>query len=171
MKHYRVFDNVFNYRTKLGIEQFLKSYRYGLGWSDTQENNHLLYMHARLFKKEMDDMGFFQNIQNKDLLKAIDDRDPETVVANVSFPGYYYFPHWHRNQESLVYYVNMEWKQEWAGETIVYEDDCETVHACMPFSSGKVLWLNKDVLHSMRPPSLNAPFYRFTISMFFNSRD
>ena len=167
---YTLFDDIFNHSAANHIQNYVNSYnRYALGWSDTPEKSNLKYIHGWLNRDDMEQMKFFSSIKNKQVLNKIANRDPTKVVINVSFPGYFYNPHLHQGEESLIYYVNTSWDPEWSGETMVYDEYGKNIHACIPFSPGKILWLEKDVVHSMRPPSLQAPFYRFSISMFFQA--
>jgi len=167
MKKHQVFDNIFDYNTRQQIESRFLSYdRYKLGWNDSDMRPDVRYMYS-----DEVPIGFVQNllgsIRNQDLLDKINGREPQFSVMNVSFPGYFYFPHTHPKMDALVYYVNMDWRPEWAGETFVYADNGVDIAECVPYQPGKGLWIEKEVAHSLRPPTFNAPFYRFTLSMFF----
>jgi ribosomal protein L16 Arg81 hydroxylase len=78
-------------------------------------------------------------------------------------------PHTHPDKDVLLYYCNVRWNTEWAGETIIYSDnDSEAEHA-ISYRPGRVLWLPKGVMHSVRPPSNACPEYRFTFAAMFQA--
>ena len=59
---------------------------------------------------------------------------------------------------------------EYAGETLIYEDDGEEACRAVSFVPGRVLWLSREVQHSIRPPSHACPTYRFTFACFFECK-
>ena len=100
--------------------------------------------------------------------ELINNRQPNFFAVNLSFAGQQFWAHSHMNEDSFVYYANPEWRNEWAGETIIYEPDGETFHAAIPYTPGAVLWLNEGVPHALRAPSHQAPVFRQTIGIFYD---
>ena len=91
----------------------------------------------------MDRLGFFRDIQSEELISLIDGRHPSRVICNLTQPQNVHYNHSHAGQHSLVYYMNLDWDDDWAGETIVYKDNGEDIAACIPFRPGQVLWLEE----------------------------
>ena len=106
---------------------------------------------------------------NDEVQELIRNRPANFFVCNLSFAGQQYWSHTHQEQESLVYYANTEWRNEWGGETIIYEKDGETFHAAVPYKPGAVLWLKEGVPHSLRAPTFQAPLFRHTIGLFYGT--
>ena len=40
-------------------------------------------------------------------------------------------------EDTLVYYANLDWEQEWAGETIVYEPNGVDIQTRIPYRPGQ----------------------------------
>ena len=85
----------------------------------------------------------------------------EKCIVNLSKPGDYYYKHAHgEGSIAVVYYVNLIWREGWAGETIIGDKVFE-------FVPGRLLKFDGTIPHSIRPQSIIGPHYRFTISTFF----
>jgi Rps23 Pro-64 3,4-dihydroxylase Tpa1-like proline 4-hydroxylase len=88
--------------------------------------------------------------------------------VNLSTPADTHWAHDHRNQIVLLYYVNKHWKHEWAGETLFYNDDLSEVECASIYKPGRIVVFDGEIPHTIRPQSINAPVYRFTLSLFFD---
>jgi hypothetical protein len=152
--------------------EFAFNSNYRIGNSDRKgKGSAHQYLTSEYSEEDMDRLGLLQNIQSEDLLRLIDGRDPCRVICNLTQPQNVHYNHSHAGQDSMVYYMNLDWDNDWAGETIVYEDNGEDIAACIPFRPGQVLWLEQGVPHSLRAPSLAAPNWRFTLALFFWCED
>ena len=99
--------------------------------------------------------------------------DPKVInefdkcIVNLTKPGDSYYTHTHGEETTVVlYYVNLEWKDGWAGETLFY-DDKRNLMSAYEYTPGRILKFSGDTPHTIRPQSFTAPSYRFTISVFF----
>lgn len=167
---YKVFKSPLSFADQQSVFDFVINSRYYVGNSDRQDakaERHK-YLCSAYNDEDVSRLGFFQMIKDKQLLDLIGGRPHDECWVNLTTPHNVHFVHAHPNQYTLVYYVNHDWEQDWAGETMVYEDNGVDIHACIPFVPGQVLWLDKNVPHALRPPSSSAPSFRFTLSLFFS---
>jgi hypothetical protein len=67
-----------------------------------------------------------------------------------------------------LYYVNLEWRDGWYGETFFYSDDLKDVAFTSLYVPGRILLFDGDIPHAIRPQSVAGPKYRITISTFFD---
>ncbi len=82
------------------------------------------------------------------------------AYANGSTSDRYSFIHVDSTNEAewtILYYANLVWKPEWAGETVFYRDDHKEITNVIYPTPGKVIMFNGTIPHTGRPPS---HFYR-----------
>lgn len=166
---YRIFDDVFHVADRDYMYSFVRNSLFKVGWADRDEAIPALLrnLYSDYSEEDLLNMKFMETIQSETLVELIDGRKPERIVVNLSQPGNVYYQHSHYGEESLVYYANIRWLHEWAGETIIYKEDGEEVETAIAMKPGRVLWLGEGIPHSLRPPSLACPDFRFTLAMFF----
>jgi len=169
MSSYTVIRDAFSFASRQSMYEFAFNSHYKIGNSDrTGKGAAHQYLTAEFSEDDMDRLGFFRDIQSEELISLIDGRHPSRVICNLTQPQNVHYNHSHDGQHSLVYYMNLDWDDDWAGETIVYKDNGEDIAACIPFRPGQVLWLEQGIPHSLRAPSLAAPNWRFTLALFFS---
>ena len=151
---------------------FVLHSNFNVGWVDSPEEISGLFrnMASHYSDDDIRRLEFFENITSQKLLDKIDGRWPTKTTINLSYPGNVYYPHTHQREESMVYYANVRWLPEWAGETMIFNDDM-TVDTAIEFKSGRVLWMDEGVPHSLRAPSTACPDFRFTMAMFFEKKN
>lgn len=163
-----IFDNEVPFRDMQYIYNFVLHSNYRLGWSDrdgTPDNLHSAYS-----KEEAETCLLTKHLKNvsiKSKLKFNIDNFDKCIV-NLSKCGDYYFNHTHKNTIVLLYYVNLEWKDGYAGETIFYDDNIINAKAVVSFVPGRIIVFDGETPHTIRPQSTYGPDYRFTISYFVN---
>ena len=93
-------------------------------------------------------------------------RDQRAYV-NSSVYGDVYYTHRdcsaHRNHVTALYYVNMEWRTDWGGETIFYDDDHEAQLVVTP-KAGRVVVARGAILHRGTVPTRDCHEERYTIA-------
>ena len=88
-------------------------------------------------------------------------------TLNATKPGDFYYTHTHeKGSLGILYYVNLTWENQWAGETIFYKDNMKDVEFTSAFVPDRFL-LCGDEPHSIRSQSFNGPAWRFTLAFFF----
>ena len=166
------FDNVFTHATRESLYAQIANSKFSIGWGDTNtiEKAHQVYFHCFYNEEDQKILQFFENIHNEELLELINGRKPSTMVVNCSKSYEVFEPHTHLNQDILLYYVNMNWKREWFGETLFYNEDCSEIVSAQSYIPGRVIWFKGDIPHTIRPSSSEAPNFRFSLSCVFDRR-
>jgi Rps23 Pro-64 3,4-dihydroxylase Tpa1-like proline 4-hydroxylase len=141
-----------------------------IGWADTYDVNNAnrQYLHSTYSEADLEQTLFLQHITDPVLLEKIKGRKPAKIIVNLSVPGDVNFSHTHHNQDVLLYYVNTQWKEEWAGETMFFDATRTNVVFCSTYTPNRAVFFDGEILHSLRPQSVIAPHYRTTLSIFFN---
>lgn len=179
---YKFIPNAMPFNYRIAIWEYIIQVDYRLGWPDYVgveapfSKSYYLSHIARRDKRDRHGKTRFDYFEDKGIPSKfikeyhdlIGDRQPSHCAVNLVFNGQQFWPHTHVEQETVVYYANCEWHNKWGGETIIYEDDGQTFHAAVPYMPGAVLWLAKGVTHAIRPPSPDAPMYRYTIGIFYD---
>ena len=118
----QVFDNVFSFKQRQHYYQFVKGSNYKIGWPDsaTIETLNQLYFFSSYSKEDMEKLEILQDIQKPELLNLIDNRSPALVIVNCDQFSTVHWPHTDSRppRDVLLYYVNLDWKTEWYGETL-----------------------------------------------------
>tara|TARA_R100001480_G_scaffold49194_1_gene62378 strand:- start:538 stop:1059 length:522 start_codon:yes stop_codon:yes gene_type:complete len=87
-------------------------------------------------------------------------------TINAVKPGDYYYIHAHlKGTLSVLYYINLSWRNEWAGETMFYTHDMKEVQYTSPYVPGRFV-LFDDEPHTIRSQTINGPSWRFTMAFF-----
>lgn len=88
-------------------------------------------------------------------------------TINAVKPGDYYYTHTHLDGViSLLYYINLEWRHNWAGETIFYKENMREVDFTSPYIPGRFILFDNEP-HTIRPQAVIGPAFRFTMALFF----
>jgi len=93
-------------------------------------------------------------------------RDQRAYV-NSSVYGDVYYTHRdcsaHRNHVTALYYVNMEWRTDWGGETIFYDDNHVAQLVVTP-KAGRIVVARGAILHRGTVPTRDCHEERYTIA-------
>lgn len=164
-----IYDNQVPFVDMQHIHEYVLNSNFRLGWSDRfDKQNPNLYSS---YKKEEVETSLLtkhlKTVSKKSKLKFNIDNFDKCIV-NLSKCGDYYFSHSHKNNIVLLYYVNLEWKDGFAGETIFYENNLIDAKSVVSFVPGRIVIFDGEIPHTIRPQSTYGPDFRFTISYFVN---
>jgi hypothetical protein len=163
-----VFDDVFQHNWRRNAFKYCLNSKFALGWVDNEDPAHYeQYLHCKLLENEIQDFGILNNMCDASAVSLIKGKPLNDCVINLSCHSDVYYAHTHINT-SMLYYANPYWKEEWAGETIFYNESCtETVFTSV-YKPGRIIIFDGGIPHTIRAPSRKAPTFRFTVAMFFN---
>jgi hypothetical protein len=65
----------------------------------------------------------------------------------------------------------MEWRNEFYGETLFYNDLGTEIEQASVFKPGRAVLFDGKTSHTIRPSSHHAPSYRFTLFVGFNEKN
>lgn len=166
-----IFDDLFSLAFHNHLYGYVKNLNtYSLGFEDTDSLERLQhkYYTANFDIKELEETTLFEQIEKTELNEFIKDKQLVRATINTSLPSQTNFPHTHINQLSLIYYINPEWKPEWAGETLFYNDDMSEIEFASIYKPNRAVLFDGHIPHSVRVQSITAPHYRFSLAMFFD---
>ena len=162
-----IFDNEVPFVDMQYIYSYILKSSFRLGWED-RDDKHTSNIYSSYTKEEADNsllVKHLKRVSKKSKFKINIDNFDKCVV-NLSKCGDYYFNHTHSELMVLLYYVNLEWKDGYAGETLFYDDSLTNAESVVSFVPGRIVIFDGKTPHTIRPQSTYGPDYRFTISYF-----
>lgn len=170
MKGVTVYDNLFDEATKNWMYTYISRSRFVIGWEDVAsiEVAHHRYLHSQYSDGDLRDLGLIQALKGP-VLQQLKHLVPVKTVVNLSVPCDMHWHHTHENQTVLLYYANLQWCQEWAGETLFFKPKSREIGFASVYTPGRVIVFDGNIAHTIRPQSSGAPHYRFTVSIFFGN--
>tara|TARA_B100000941_G_scaffold244584_1_gene188829 strand:- start:70 stop:585 length:516 start_codon:yes stop_codon:yes gene_type:complete len=166
-----VFDNIVSYNIRNEIWNYCTNSTYRLGWQDIDvPEKYDLNIFSKWYTEEIESTKFFPYIK-----KCIDETDWFTkdklikVICNLVRPDDVHYTHVHPGQQVCLYYVNLDWRDGWHGETLFYNPNnlTEIVYTSL-FVPGRIILFDGSIPHAIRPQSVRAPKFRFSLSLFFD---
>ena len=168
--------NVFDDKVPYDVRTFIwnnstHSY-FKLGWQDTSDaetDKYELNTHWELPIDALKTIGimpyFEQCIEDTEWFK---DKNLYKVILNLVRSDDVHYIHHHDNQYVLLYYVNLEWRDGWHGETLFYDQyDNDKISFASPYKPGRIILFDGSIPHAIRPQSIKGPKFRFSLSLFF----
>lgn len=169
-KDFYVIDNIFSNSFHSMLYGYVsKMNTFSLGFEDTDNIEHKkhIYYTAPFDVRELEETKLFDEINKTELYDLIKDKQLIRATINSSVPTQTNFSHTHYGQWSLIYYINLEWKPEWSGETLFYNEDLTEIEFASIYKPNRAILFDGDIPHSLRTQSITAPQYRFSLAMFF----
>ena len=164
----QIFDDIISYNDMQQIYEFVCKSTYRLGWSDLTHEKFTPNIYSDWSKEDVKKSKLFAYLKKLDDTKLhlnIDDNFHKCIV-NFSKSSDYYFCHTHPNQIVILYYVNLEWKDGFGGETMLYNEKLTDVVNAISFVPGRIAVFDGEIPHTIRAQSSYGADYRFTISYF-----
>ncbi len=165
----KIYDNAFSLNYAQSVYTFVKRAGYHVGWNDNDslENAHRVCLHSGLDRQGLINIGVLEELKNHDVKDIVNLNNITRGVINLSMPGQTHIEHTHNKEDVILYYANLVWNREWSGETLFYSDDGVELERAVEFIPNRLIFFNGEHPHTIRPPSFEATFYRFSISLFF----
>ena len=167
-----IFDDVFELEWRERAYIFFKNsmFRIGAGdQSDIHFSEHQ-YLHSNYSSEDVERLGLLNQIKDEKLLSLISNKKMKPkfgAVVNLSMPSETYFVHSHSNT-TVLYYANVRWREDWAGETLFFTEDMSEIVYATPYKPGRIIVFDGSIPHTIRPQTRYAPQYRFTFALWLN---
>ena len=164
-----VYENIFPTSYCEWLYSFVAHSLYTIGFEDTDviERRNKMYIISGYSNADVEKSKFMLQLQKTAAWDKVKDCTLYRTTINLSVPTNTHYSHTHPDEIALIYYVNLDWKQEWAGETLFYSDDLkDIIHASM-YKPNKLIIFDGNIPHTIRPQNIEAPTFRFSIAMFF----
>ena len=165
-----VYDNVLPEVVREQLYMLAINANYQIGWEDTAtfENKQYPCLHHKISSQEWGELNFLDAICDNTLRSFLSKYKYENATINLATPSSIQFPHTHgKAMKVLVYYFNPEWRNEFYGETIFYDDTLSDATRTVSYKPNRAVLFDGGIPHSIRPSSIVAPAYRFTLGIFF----
>jgi hypothetical protein len=166
-----VFDDVFPMIFRTHCYDYAKICNFRLGWGDTNNPDRQSYdhfLHAMFNDADLNAIRLFKNLKDTVVNDLLEGLTLSKTVLNCGTSADSYSIHIHQNKKVLLYYINLEWKDSWHGETIFYSENCEEIQYASPYTPGRLILFDADIPHTIRPQSVVGTKYRFTLSCFYD---
>jgi hypothetical protein len=168
-KTVHVYDNYLDLQLKLKVFDFLSKSRYTIGWSDLESQSAISHRYLHSVYSDIDDenCGLLPFLRNCEMINHVDNLKKIKSIVNLSVPSDSHFVHTHYENKIILYYANLEWKPNWHGETLFYNENLTDIDLALSYTPGRVVIFDGGIPHTIRPQSHSADHYRFTYAMMF----
>jgi Rps23 Pro-64 3,4-dihydroxylase Tpa1-like proline 4-hydroxylase len=135
------------------------------GWRSTRDKTiPFAHWHQDLKQKDADEVGLIAEISQSLQKQYFQDSYLLKSYVNAHSYGTEGYPHIDSTidgDQTLVVYLNKEWKKEWGGESLIYDND-DIIFAQLPkFNTG--LLFNSELWHCARGVTRICPEIRTTL--------
>jgi hypothetical protein len=173
MKHYSpvdgvdIFDDVFSLAHRYDINEAVKKSIFRIGWNDNTDDAEA-NMYSQWSPDDLNRIKFFKELGAPHPLHSKIDPDKFIrCIINNEVMSNTHWTHTHIDENVLLYYVNMDWKDQWGGETLFFDRNSKDIVFGSRFTPGRMIWFDGEIPHTIKQPSRIAPKFRFTLSIFF----
>ena len=170
MSNLSIFDDKVPYQIREKMWDFCINSLYKLGWEDTDEpEKYDLNIHSHWTSDELqstDILPYVEKCINQ--TEWFENKNLSKVVCNLIRPDDVHYIHIHQKQQVCLYYVNLDWRDGWHGETLFYNtNNLKEIAYTSSYIPGRIILFDGSIPHAIRPQSVKAPKFRFTLSLFF----
>ena len=171
MKNIEIYDDIVPFTKRTAFYQFAQNSLYKIGWADRGDYEKRAFpcLHSFFSPNDLTKMKilpFIEEIFQKSKFKKKKMNIAKTVL-NLSKPGDIHYNHIHLDRIGILYYINLDWKPEWYGETLFWDKDEKEIIYTSPYTPGRLIIFDAEKIpHTLRPQSSIGPAYRFTLSIF-----
>ena len=165
-----IFDNKVPHNIGVNIWNNSIDSPFRLGWEDTTEPGKTdLNLHSNIQPSSLEPTGILPYFKKcTDETEWFKNKELDRVVLNLVRSNDVHYIHHHPDKHVLLYYVNLDWRDGWYGETLFYDpDDIEKISFTSLYKPGRIILFDGSIPHAIRPQSIKGPKYRFSLSLFF----
>lgn len=172
-KRIDVFDNVFPLNWRISAFNFVSKSLFQLGWSDSsipERKPHDSYIHSKWTLEDVQRSGILDYIKEP-ITDLLDGLSLIRAVLNLSTPSDVNYTHTHPEKKVLLYYANLEWGEGFHGETQFWSEDLKRVQYTSLYTPGRLILFDAAIPHTIRPQSIIAPQFRFTLALIYDKKE
>ena len=166
-KKIKVYDDLFTVSQQNNFYLFANNSYFKLGWADNSivENQIHRNLYSIYSNEDLIKLGILDAIRNTEAAHELDGYKVAKCVLNLSTAADANFIHVHPEDKILLYYINLEWRDGWHGETLFFSENKKNILFASPYTSGRLISFDAKIPHTIRPQSHLASFYRFTLAI------
>ena len=180
-----VFDNIFDSNYSRYVWHCVQQSLFRVGGtaaSDDEVPEHSQYptLYSPYTLADVLALGIEHQIRNCPASEFIQNKRISKAVLNLAVPGQTFFPHIHQylanpaggeTTIACIYYANLEWHREWAGETLFYNEKQTEIQSTIEFRPNRLCVFDATQAYAFRPVTHHAPMYRYTVTIVFRPWD
>ena len=165
-----VYDDAVPYNNRSEILYFSLKSNLSLGWQDHAYHDYSqVNLYSEWTKEELVECTLWKYIEECiNLTPWFTKSKFKKCILNLVRSNDIHLTHSHGDDQVVLYYINLDWRDGWYGETLFYSEDTKDVVFTSPFVPGRIVLFDGNIPHAIRPQSSAAPKYRLTISTFFS---
>jgi len=169
----QIYDDIFTEAFRSDLYFLAVSAKYTIGWDDTSviENRQYPCLHHTLSKDKWEQLDLINRIGDHELRNQLNELSYASATINLAVPSSIQFQHTHTEYKAFLYYINLDWKNEYYGETLFYDKLGKEIIKASRFKPGRGICFDGNIPHSIRPSAHSAPQYRFTLFAGFNKKN
>ena len=164
-----VFDNVFPMRWRDQAYDGVKKSLFRIGWGEDETGEKTRYdqhIHSIYTPEEFNSTGMLEYITKvPEIQNEISKLQLDTIVVNCTTVSDVHLLHTHPSKKVLLYYVNLNWEENFFGETQFWSEDKTSIQFSSPYVPGRLVMFDSTIPHTIRPQSITAPKFRFTMAI------
>jgi hypothetical protein len=165
----RVYDNVLDFEYRNQIYKFAQNSLFQIGWADgcIVENMKHQFLHSVYSDEDLNKLGLVSKLEQTPVGQEFVGYKRDKCILNLSTPADANFVHSHPEDKVILYYVNLEWRDGWHGETLFFDESCKDIVYASPYTPGRIIAFDGRIPHTIRPQSHLAAFFRFTLALVY----
>jgi hypothetical protein len=166
----RVYDDVFDMEYRHSLYVFAQSSLFRIGWADGPivEHKKHQFLHSTYSVEDLARLQLVERLQNTPVAQEMVGHKLVKCVVNLSTPADANFVHAHPEDKVILYYVNLEWRDGWHGETLFFDEAGKDILFASAYTPNRVIAFDAKIPHTIRPQSHIASFYRLTLALIYN---
>jgi SM-20-related protein len=163
----KIYDDLVTPSYRECIYDFVQASFFKIGNQDGSliETSSHRYLHSPYSKEDLINSKFVEAVQGTEVGDLLNTHEITSVRVNLSVPSDSNFLHTHHESIVILYYVNLKWDADWAGETVFYSDNMDEIIKAVNIKPGRIVVFDGSLFHSVRPQAPVAPHYRFTLAI------
>ena len=165
----RIYDNVFDMQYRHSLYAFAMSSKFQIGWADSTiaENQKYQFLHSVYSPEDVDRIKIVEQLMNTPVAQEMVGHTLTKCILNLSTPADVNFVHAHPEDRILLYYVNLDWRDGWHGETLFFDETGKDIVFASAYTPGRLIAFDAKIPHTIRPQSHIASFYRLTLALVY----
>lgn len=165
----RVYDNVFDMEYRHNLYTFAQSSKFQIGWADgpITENQKYQFLHSVYSAEDLGRIGLLEKLEKTPVAQEMVGHTLTKCILNLSTPADTNFVHAHPEDKVLLYYINLEWRDGWHGETLFFDESGKDIMFASAYTPNRLIAFDAKIPHTIRPQSHIAAFYRMTLALVY----
>jgi hypothetical protein len=165
----RIYNDVFDMEYRQNLYSFAQGSLYRIGWADGPlvENKKHQFLHSTYSPEDLERIELLHRLKATPVAQEMEGFNLTKCVMNLSTPSDTNFVHTHPQDKVLLYYINLDWRDGWHGETLFYDEPGREVVFASAYTPNRLIAFDAKIPHTIRPQSSIAPHYRLTLALIY----